>query len=151
MPIDLMNASDTDVSCCQALLKELVDDGKLKARTKWKDVYPLFAEDKRYLDMLGTPGSNPLELFWDAVDGMDQKLDAKIAVIEGAFKRYNDKLADSVANEAEEIKTFKIISETTFQEFMALIRADTDDVVQRLRSAELEEIFYTVSIWRYFP
>lgn len=146
-----MNASDTDVSCCQALLKELVDDGKLKARTKWKDVYPLFAEDKRYLDMLGTPGSNPLELFWDAVDGMDQKLDAKIAVIEGAFKRYNDKLADSVANEAEEIKTFKIISETTFQEFMALIRADTDDVVQRLRSAELEEIFYTVSIWRYFP
>ena len=58
----------------KALLKELVDAGKLKARSKWKEVYPSFSDDKRYLDMLGNPGSNPLELFWDVVDDLDQKL-----------------------------------------------------------------------------
>ncbi|KAJ7227056.1 hypothetical protein GGX14DRAFT_417967 [Mycena pura] len=73
----------------RVLLEELVASSQIKARTKWKDVYPLFKSDERYLGMLGNPGSNPLELFWDAVDALDQNLDKKIAVVEGAIKRYN--------------------------------------------------------------
>lgn len=40
--------------------------------------------------MLGNPGSNPLELFWDVVDNLDQKLDAKILVVEEAIRRWNE-------------------------------------------------------------
>ena len=39
----------------------------IKARCKWKDVYPLFQDDERYLKLLGEPGSNPiwtLLTFW---------------------------------------------------------------------------------------
>ena len=54
----------------QDVLQGLVKSGHITARTKWKDVYPAFADDARYLDILGNPGSNPLELFWDIVDGM---------------------------------------------------------------------------------
>ena len=33
------------------LLKELKDSGKITARAKWKDVYPLFADDERYREL----------------------------------------------------------------------------------------------------
>lgn len=95
--------------------------------------------------MLGTPGSNPLELFWDVVDGMDQQLDAKINVMEGVFKRHNDKLIAAVTNEAEDVKLFKITPETALQEFLAVVKADTNETVQRLKPIQLEEIFETVS------
>ena len=54
------------------MLNELVKSGEIKARTKWKQVYSSFANDNRYLDMLGNPGSNPIELFWDIVDALEQ-------------------------------------------------------------------------------
>ncbi|EJD47946.1 hypothetical protein AURDEDRAFT_102119 [Auricularia subglabra TFB-10046 SS5] len=72
------------------LLAELVEAGHIKARTKWKEVYPRFEKDPRYDAMLGNPGSNPLELFWDVVDELDQVLDAKVDKAEEAFKRAGD-------------------------------------------------------------
>jgi hypothetical protein len=39
----------------QALLQELVDEGKIKAGTKWKAVHPLFKDDERHTNILGTP------------------------------------------------------------------------------------------------
>ncbi|KAJ7619887.1 hypothetical protein B0H17DRAFT_1113867 [Mycena rosella] len=83
------------------LLEELVGAGEVKARTKWKDVYPLFRSDERYLGMLGNPGSNPLELFWDVVDELDQKLDKKIAVVEEAIGRYNVARAKQAGGEPD--------------------------------------------------
>lgn len=50
-------------------------------------MYPFIAPDERYLGLLGIPGSNPLELFWDIVDKLDQKLDAKVALVEGALNQ----------------------------------------------------------------
>ena len=73
----------------------MIESGNIKARTKWKQVYSLFRDDQRYLNMLGNPGSNPLELFWDAVDTLDQKLDAKLTVVEDAIKRHNERLPSS--------------------------------------------------------
>ena len=72
----------------KALLQELVDNGTIKARSKWKEVYPLFKDDERYLNMLGNPGSNPLELFWDRVDELDRVLDKKMEVTDAALKRH---------------------------------------------------------------
>ncbi|KAE9399919.1 hypothetical protein BT96DRAFT_957117 [Gymnopus androsaceus JB14] len=72
------------------LLQSLVASGDIKARTKWKEVYPKFKDDDRYTNMLGNPGSNQLELFWDVVDALDQKLDAKIAVVTNALSNVKE-------------------------------------------------------------
>ena len=64
----------------------MLDAGKIKARTKWKEVYPHFSKDERYLTLLGTPGSNPLELFWDVVDILDEALEHHAYAVEKVMK-----------------------------------------------------------------
>ena len=56
------------------LLKELTHAGKIKAGTKWSQVYPLFENDARYKAMVGQPGSTPMELFWDMVEEGERAL-----------------------------------------------------------------------------
>jgi pre-mRNA-processing factor 40 len=122
----------------------------LKARTKWKEVYPLFRDDERYLDMLGNPGSNPLELFWDAVDVLDQKLDAKVSVVEDAIKRHNAKLTEPEEDKADDAmdvahKPFSVTPETTWAEFAAVVNVQADSALEVLSDEELRLVFKTVS------
>ncbi|KAK7679434.1 hypothetical protein QCA50_017488 [Cerrena zonata] len=149
------------------LLKGLVDSGEIKARTKWKVVYPTFKEDPRYLGMLGIPGSNPLELFWDVIDGLDQKLDAKILLVEEAIRKWNEKNVPSESEEKEKegVKEggedegekkdekekgkeggpnrFKVVPETTKEELLDVLRED-EEVFKKLSDDELEEIYRTM-------
>lgn len=81
------------------LLDELVKNGQLRAKTKWKTVYPLFAEDERYLNLLGTPGSNPIELFWDVVDQFDQSLEEKVAKVNRATEAKGVKFSAAMTEE----------------------------------------------------
>ncbi|EDR14046.1 uncharacterized protein LACBIDRAFT_151359, partial [Laccaria bicolor S238N-H82] len=108
----------------KALLQELVKLGAIKARTKWKEIYPLFRDDERYLSMLGNPGSNPLELFWDIVDGMDQQLDAKIAA-----------MVDAQAPNSP-----FVTAETTWDDFMTVINAHADSNVKSLSEDDLKNL-----------
>lgn len=139
------------VAVMQELLHGLVKDGRIKARTKWKEVYPAFAEDTRYLDILGNPGSNPLELFWDLVDELDQQLDKKIGIVEEAIKRYNkqfepDRDVPMVEGQgpAKGSKSFKIVPETTRDELLAITKQDEDEVARQLSPEAFEEVFRTV-------
>lgn len=136
------------------MLQELVDEGKLVARTKWKEIYPLFREDDRYLGMLGNPGSNPLELFWDVVDSVDQQLDAKIAVVEGAIKAYNAKNEssedpsiekDGDGENAAALTGFFVGPETSENEFNAVVNAHATDAVKDMSPEDLHLVFKTVS------
>ena len=145
----------------------MVESGQIKARTKWKQVYPTFANDNRYLDMLGNPGSNPIELFWDIVDALDQKLDAKIEVAMGAVKRHNKTLEDkakegeqsnqeqtdgdvnveaegSTSTSEPKFKPFEVGPETTEEEFISIVRADADEDVKALTDEDLKEIYQSV-------
>ena len=72
-------------------MRELVESesGTIKAWSKWKDIYPLFQDDERYLNLLGKPGSNPIKLFWDAVNVLVQALDKKVDIVEDGIKRHN--------------------------------------------------------------
>ncbi|KAJ7509732.1 hypothetical protein B0H11DRAFT_1960858 [Mycena galericulata] len=156
------------------LLEELVGAEEIKARTKWKDVYPLFRSDERYLNMLGNPGSNPLELFWDTVDVLDQALEKKIAVVEDAIGRYNAarakqasaageadgdvKMADGTeeaANgdqekekekEKEKDSGFVVNPETLEEEFFAVVKAGSegDIAVEALSTEDLQLVFNTI-------
>lgn len=56
------------------LLSELRSAGKIKAGSKWSEVYPSFESDERYQNILGQPGSTPLDLFWDIVEEAERAL-----------------------------------------------------------------------------
>jgi pre-mRNA-processing factor 40 len=122
-------------------LQELVASGEIKARCKWKHVYPKFSSDGRYLDMLGRPGSNPIELFWDVVDDLDQKLDAKIATVEAAIKRYNSKNGSDAEGSSQ---PWSVHPETTEVDFLKVVQENGDDESGSLSTDDLKEIFTTV-------
>ncbi|GAA5897497.1 hypothetical protein JCM5296_001143 [Sporobolomyces johnsonii] len=65
-----------------ALLNELVASDQITSGTTWKSIYPLLASDPRYLNLLGTPGSSPLDLFWDIVDELDVRAEEDEQVVE---------------------------------------------------------------------
>jgi pre-mRNA-processing factor 40 len=58
----------------QKLLQELRSAGKIKAGSKWTQIYPLIKDDERYTDMLGQSGSSPLDLFFDMVEEEERAL-----------------------------------------------------------------------------
>ena len=128
----------------QALLQEFVASGDIRARSKWKHVYPKFSTDNRYLDMLGKPGSNPIELFWDVVDDLDQKLDAKIAIMEAVIKRHNTKLGPNVEGSSQQ---WSIQPETTEADFLKVVQENGDEESATLSPDDLKQIFATVLLY----
>jgi len=123
------------------LLQELVGAGEIKARTKWKEVYPLFKDDARYLDLLGYPGSNALELFWDVVDVFDQKLDRKIGVVEDAMKRVNEQMDVGGGG------MFEVTALMSWEDF---VRVVGPEVGEEMEENDLRMVFKTVSIFSMF-
>jgi pre-mRNA-processing factor 40 len=109
-------------------LDELKANGKLSSGTKWKEVYPLFANDQRYLSLLGLPGSTPLELFWDAVDELDLALEGKVKDVE----RYLSS------------KGFVFTEQKTLDELENVLRAD--EVVQNRVGGDGPALFRHVSV-----
>ena len=105
-------------------------------------MYPHFSKDERYLNMLGNPGSNPLELFWDVVDSLDQKLEAKVTVAEAAIKRHNEEKASEESGDKSEIKPFKFTPDTTKAELMSIIK--DDEGIKTLDDDDIEIIYRTV-------
>lgn len=56
------------------LLAELRRKGQLNAKTCWMQIHPLIKDDSRYQTVLGQPGSTPMELFWDLIEDLDERL-----------------------------------------------------------------------------
>lgn len=129
-------------------MQSLVASGDIKARTKWKDVYPKFKDDDRYINMLGNPGSNQIELFWDVVDTLDQKLDAKIAIVTNAIAKVDGPTkGDSEGKEdddAPERSGLSITATTSEEEFLGVVKATLNEDVKSLSKEELHLIFGTV-------
>lgn len=57
-----------------ALLVELRQAGKIKATSKWGQIFPVVENDERYTAMLGQPGSTPQDLFYDMVEEEERAL-----------------------------------------------------------------------------
>lgn len=94
--------------------------------------------------MLGNPGSNPLELFWDTVDSLDQQLDAKIVVAEEIIKTHN-----ATFSEDQQDRTFIFGPETNEEDFLSIIKQNTSEQVGELLTEELHVVFESVSFWIY--
>ncbi len=80
--------------------------------------------------MLGNPGSNQLELFWDLVDGFDQKLDAKIATLEDALKARDE--------------AFEVKADTSEDTFIQVVSSLEHSSVKELSKDDLVDIYNTV-------
>ena len=93
----------------KSLLHDMVKQGQLTSSTKWKDFQPLIASDKRYENLLGMPGSTPLELFWDALEEENQK----------------DRRIRNVAMDVLDDKKYEMTTETSLNELFKLLRSDS--------------------------
>ncbi|EEB90287.1 hypothetical protein MPER_11522, partial [Moniliophthora perniciosa FA553] len=96
------------------LLQGLVNSGKIKARTKWKEIYPLFKDDERYINMLGNPDLKGGNDNGDEGDGENTS------------------------------KGYTLRPETTKEEFLNMIKATADDEVKKLLEEDLHEVFDTL-------
>jgi pre-mRNA-processing factor 40 len=94
--------------------------------------------------MLGNPGSNPLELFWDLVDDLDQKLDAKIAIVDTAFRKASEHRGEKADQDGAAVEGIEVKPDSTVEEFMAAVEAVADAEVKKLTSADISEVFHTV-------
>lgn len=67
-------------------MDEMKAQGLIKATSRWQDVYPLIKDNSYYQQMLGQPGSTPLELFWDIVEDIYEQIYERRKLIEAHFK-----------------------------------------------------------------
>ncbi|PWN28436.1 hypothetical protein BDZ90DRAFT_250941 [Jaminaea rosea] len=70
----------------RALMAQGVDEGWVKAGSSWPEVYHRVKDDARYTNMLGQRGSSPLDLFFDAVDSCEQKVELRTATVVDLIK-----------------------------------------------------------------
>ncbi|KAN0063798.1 U1 snRNP protein [Thecaphora frezii] len=87
----------------RALLGEMRRSGELTARTPWSQVFARVKDDDRFLRVVGQAGSTPLELFYDAVDDLEQLVERQL-----------DRVQAQLAWQGREVT-----GETTYDEFAA--------------------------------
>ncbi|RUS17869.1 hypothetical protein BC937DRAFT_89396, partial [Endogone sp. FLAS-F59071] len=92
----------------KALLEEIRSRGAINAKTKWMEVYPLMKDDERYKNILGQPGSTPLELFWDVIEELDDRF-------------YQQK---KVVYEVLKDTGFEVTTDTSYASFQAHVTSD---------------------------
>jgi pre-mRNA-processing factor 40 len=61
----------------KALLHEKLATGQIFAGSKWQDLVPQIETDERFLNLIGTEGSGPLDMFWDLVEDEERKIRSK--------------------------------------------------------------------------
>lgn len=112
-----------------ALLQQLKGAGHIKTGTDWATVYPLVKSDQRYQNILGNPGSTPLELFWDTVDELDHKVEEDTRVVEVALAE----------------RKMQIRLETSWDEFLEMIQGpEVAKRVEKLDDQDRRNVFDSV-------
>ncbi|GAA5982093.1 hypothetical protein JCM10908_004736 [Rhodotorula pacifica] len=119
------------------LLNELVKADQISAGTTWQSVYPLLANEERYLALLGVPGSTPLDLFWDLVDELDVRAEENQLVIEAVAKE-NGIVVDETTKEDDFFAGIKDDVRLESMDYTA-IRATFDKLQHRAIRAKRDE------------
>lgn len=68
------------------LLDELHEQGKLHSMSLWMDLYHLVSQDVRFGNMLGQPGSTPLDLFKFYVEDLKARFHDEKKVVKEILK-----------------------------------------------------------------
>ncbi|KAG9284653.1 hypothetical protein G9A89_004695 [Geosiphon pyriformis] len=73
----------------RSLLEELRSKGIITAKSRWMDIYSMIATEESYTNILGQPGSTPLDLFWDIVEELDEILYQQRKIVTDFVKSRN--------------------------------------------------------------
>merc|ERR1712141_574401 len=90
------------------VLDELHEAGKLTSMSLWVELYQAVSADIRFSNMLGQPGSTPLDLFKFYVEDLKSRYTAEKKVIKDILKE----------------KSYEVKPNTTFEEFATLVCDD---------------------------
>ena len=71
------------------LLDQMKSQGHIHSLAIFSDLYTRFITDKRFTEMLGQPGSTPLDLFKFYVKDLRDKLPAEKKMVKAALKSKN--------------------------------------------------------------
>ena len=91
------------------LLDQMKSQGHIHSLAIFSDLYPRFITDKRFTEMLGQPGSTPLDLFKFYVKDLRDKLPAEKKMVKAALKSKNITILpetdfDNFTNDIADIK-----------------------------------------------
>nr|XP_042713323.1 pre-mRNA-processing factor 40 homolog B isoform X3 [Chrysemys picta bellii] len=92
----------------QAFLDELHDRGQLHSMSTWMELYPSLSADARFANMLGQPGSTPLDLFKFYVEDLKARFHDEKKIIKDILKD----------------RGFGVEVNTTFEDFAHVISFD---------------------------
>ncbi|KAJ8313679.1 hypothetical protein KUTeg_008240 [Tegillarca granosa] len=101
----------------RVLLDELHEQSKLNSMSLWMDLYPVISQDVRFTNMLGQPGSTPLDLFKFYVEDLKA--------------RFHDE--KKIVKEILRSKGFVVEVNTLFEEFAGLIEKAEAREKERLK------------------
>lgn len=91
-----------------ALLDELHKQGLINSMSRWMDLFPKISSDDRFLNMLGIPGSTPLDLFKFFVEELRSRYTDEKKIIKDILKD----------------KQFFVDVRTSFEEYNAVVIGD---------------------------
>ncbi|KAH0629139.1 hypothetical protein JD844_010984 [Phrynosoma platyrhinos] len=103
----------------QAFLDELHENGRLHSMSTWMELYPSLSTDRRFANMLGQPGSTPLDLFKFYVEDLKARFHDEKKIIKDILK---------ITLESERIRLFREflqVLETECQHFHAKAKKHT--------------------------
>ncbi|KAM8857942.1 pre-mRNA-processing factor 40 homolog A [Synchiropus picturatus] len=92
----------------QKFLDELHDHGQLHSMSAWMEMYPTLSSDIRFANMLGQPGSTPLDLFKFYVEDLKARYHDEKRIIKDILKD----------------KSFFVEVNTSFDDFGSIISSD---------------------------
>ncbi|XP_062975839.1 pre-mRNA-processing factor 40 homolog B isoform X2 [Elgaria multicarinata webbii] len=92
----------------QAFLDELHECGRLHSMSTWMELYPSLSTDRRFANMLGQPGSTPLDLFKFYVEDLKARFHDEKKIIKDILKD----------------RSFSVEVNTTFEDFAHIISFD---------------------------
>ncbi|KAM9448072.1 pre-mRNA-processing factor 40 homolog A-like isoform 2-T2 [Salvelinus alpinus] len=92
----------------QKFLDELHDNGQLHSMSAWMEMYPTVSSDIRFANMLGQPGSTPLDLFKFYVEDLKARYHDEKRIIKDILKD----------------KNFMVEVNTSFEDFGTVISSD---------------------------
>ena len=90
------------------VLDELHEAGKLTSMSLWVELYPTISADIRFTQMLGQPGSTPLDLFKFYVEDLKSRFYSEKKIIREILKE----------------KSYEISTSTTFEDFATVVCED---------------------------
>ncbi|ORX46495.1 hypothetical protein DM01DRAFT_1327632 [Hesseltinella vesiculosa] len=124
------------------LLQFLREEGSITVNTQWKEIYPRICNDSRYLQMLGTRGSSPLDLFWDLIDDLELEVIDNRRKVQDYFKDHNEDVSVHTTKEAfvELVQKYPDLQEDLKNADLDLIYEDLHKKVQRRMDKKVKHL-----------